>query len=176
MSSKTMKKDIPLEVIEKWLSDSDVDVRCAAMKACEGKDIPLEVIEKGLSDSDWRVRCAAQELYRKLGGNLPPLRTIEPPARVYKKCISDVIVVAEIPKDAQVRGTFSGKCRASKAKIVEIIGDLCGEPVGVSIYDKSTLYYAGDEIEIENFDMGFDECSTGFHFFCTRAQAEDYKL
>jgi hypothetical protein len=54
-------KDIPLEVIERWLKDSDCDVRSAAMNACQGKDIPLEVIERGLKDSDWRVRYAAMK-------------------------------------------------------------------------------------------------------------------
>lgn len=30
------------------------------------------------------------------------------------------------------------------------------------------------EVEIDNFDMSFEECSTGFHFFCTEDEAMDY--
>jgi len=37
-----MKKEISLEIIEKWLKDSDWRVRSAAMNACNGKDVPLE--------------------------------------------------------------------------------------------------------------------------------------
>ena len=108
--------------------------------------------------------------------NLPvPLkRTFEPPAVVYKKCLNNVIVCAEIPVDAQVRGEEGRKCRVDKAKIIDIIGDFYGEKVGVSTYDCSALYFIGDEIEIEDFDFSDAECSTGFHFFCTKEQAEKY--
>ena len=168
------KKIIPLEVIERGLKDPDCDVRAAAMNACNGKDVPLEVIERGLKDPDWRVRAAAMKQCGKRGIPIPIIRTFEPPERVYKKCVGGVIVVAEIPKDAQVRGAVGEKCRANKAKIVDVIGDFCGEPVGISIWDKKTTYYVGDEIEVENFDMSNETCSTGYHFFCTKAEAKRY--
>ena len=139
------------------------------------KQIPLEVIQAGLKDGDCDVRAAAIELCKKNGIPIPVIRTIEPPEFVYKKCCADVIVVAKIPKDAQVRGSFGRKCRANKAIIVEVIGDFCGEPVGISIYDKTTTYYAGDEIEIDDFDFSDEECSAGFHFFSTCKEAEAYK-
>ena len=161
-------------MIEKWLKDSDWRVRAAAMNACNGKDVPLDVIERGLKDSDWRVRAAAMNACRANNLPIPVIRTIEPPERVYKKCVGGVIVVASIPKDAQVRGSFNHKCRASKAVIEQIIGDLCGEPVGISKHDLKTLYYAGDEVEIDNFDFSDEECSTGFHFFCTIGEARNY--
>ena len=53
------KREVPLEVIERWLKDGDWRVRQAAMNACQGREVPLEVIEKGLKDEDWRVRQAA---------------------------------------------------------------------------------------------------------------------
>ena len=168
------KKIVPLEVIERGLRDSDCDVRCAAVNACQGRDVPLEVIERGLRDSDWRVRLAAVNVCQESGIPIPRIRTFEPPERVYKKCLSNVIVVATIPADAQVRGEPGKKCRADKAIIVEVIGDFCGEPVGFSTYDATTTYYAGDEVEIEDFDPSFEECSQGFHFFCTREEAERY--
>lgn len=145
------------------------------MNACAGRDVPLELIKKGLQDSDCDVRIAAINACKKAGIPIPTIRTFEPPQNVYKKCIGGVIVVAEIPKDAQVRGKTTGKCRANKAKIVDIVGDIAGEKVGVSMYDKTTTYFIGDNVEIDDFDMSDDECSTGFHFFCTLEQAENYQ-
>ena len=101
-------------------------------------------------------------------------RTIDPPEKVYKKCWNDVIVVAHIPDDAMVRGLVGNKCRASKAEIIDILGDFGGEKIGISLYDGQTCYYIGDTIEIDDFDMSFKECSTGFHFFCSKKEANDY--
>ena len=165
-------KDVPLEVIERWLKDSDWRVRTAAMNACQGKDVPLEIIERGLKDSDCDVRTAAINACQ--GKEIPIIRTIEPPAEVYKKCFGGVIVCASIPADAQVRGAYGHKCRASKAVITRVIGYVAGEPVGISNYDRKTTYYEGDEVEITDFDYSDKECSTGFHFFCTREEAENY--
>jgi len=167
-------KDVPLDIIEKWLKDEDCDVRAAAMNACQGRDVPLDVIEKWLKDADWHVRTAAMNACIKNGFGVPIIREIEPPEKVYKKCLGDVIVVAEIPADAQIRGDSYGKCRSNKAVIVDIIGNLGGAKVGISTYDHKTTYFIGDEIEVEDFDYGFHTCSTGFHFFCTREQAERY--
>ena len=135
------------------------------------REIPLDVIERWLKDPDWRVRQAAANA---CSGREIPRRTFDPPALVYKKCEAGVIVVAKIPEDAEVRGNPGGKCRSNKAEIVEIIGSFCGEPVGISKYDGTTWYYAGDMVEVEDFDYSDDECSTGFHFFCTKEQAENY--
>ena len=167
-------REVPLEVIEQGLKDDDCDVRAAAMNACQGREVPLEVIEQGLKDDDCDVRAAAMNACKVNNMPIPVIRTIEPPKLVYKKCVGGIIVVASIPQDAQVRGSIGHKCRASKAVIKEIIGDLCGERVGISKYDLRTLYYAGDEVEIDNFDFSNEECSTGFHFFCTIEEARSY--
>ncbi|MEG1492580.1 MAG: hypothetical protein RR394_10050, partial [Oscillospiraceae bacterium] len=60
------------------------------------------------------------------------------------------------------------------AIITDVIGLCAGEQVGISNWDKKTAYFIGDEIEIEDFDYSDEECSTGFHFFCTEQQARDY--
>ena len=171
MKCKTLRKVLKLETIQKWLKDSDWRVRQAAMNACAGRDVPLEIIETGLKDSDWRVRQAAMNA---CAGRDVITRTIDPPDKVYKKCLNNVIVVAHIPNDAHIRGQYNQKCRASKAIITDIIGEFAGEKIGISTYDCQTCYFIGDEIEIDDFDMSQEECSTGFHFFCTRAEAEDY--
>lgn len=138
------------------------------------KTLSIETIERWLRDSDWRARTAAMNACKERGIEIPIIRTFDPPALVYKKCAADVIIVASIPPDAQVRGSFWHKCRASKAVIKEIIGDFCGEKVGISIYDRKTTYFVGDEAEIENFDTSDEERSAGFHFFCTKEEAENY--
>lgn len=135
--------------------------------------LPVEVIERGLKDGSWNVRAAAMSACNGRA-DIPVVRTIEPPKTVYKKCCGNVIVCAEIPADAQVRGEYGKNCRASKAKITDIIGDFCGEKVGISTWDRKTTYFIGDEIEIKDFDFSLAECSTGFHFFCTKEEAENY--
>lgn len=172
MKCKVLRNSVKLEIIEKWLKDSDCDVRQAALNACNGREVPIEIIKQGLKDSSWGVRQAAMNACN--GREVLVKRTFNPPTRVYKKCWNDVIVVAEIPNNAYVRGQEGCKCRASKAKIVDIFGDLGGEKIGISQYDGETCYFIGDEVEIDNFDMSFKECSTGFHFFCTEREARDY--
>ena len=166
--------ELPLEIIERGLKDPDCDVRNAAMNACAGKDVPLEIIERWLKDPDCDVRKAAMNACQKRGIPIPVYRAFEPPERVYKKCCGGVIVVAEIPKDAEVRGSVGNKCRTNKAKIVDIIGTFAGEKVGVSIWDKTTMYQIGDEVFVEDFDKSDETCSTGYHFFCTKDEAEAY--
>ena len=169
-------REVPLEIIQQGLKDEDCDVRSAAMNACNGREVPLEIIQQGLKDEDWRVRSAATELWNKVTNNapLPVIRTIEPPEKVYKKCLGGVIVEATIPQDAEIRGRINGKCRTNKAKITGIIGTFGGVAVGISIYDGTTSYFAGDEVYVEDFDRGFNECSTGFHFFCDIKSAKNY--
>ncbi len=154
----------------------DWRVRQAAMNACNGKDVPIDIIERGLKDEDCDVRQAAIDVIKNnnLDIEIPIKRTINPPEKVYKKCVGGVIVVATIPENAEVRGCYTGKCRANKAKIVDIIGDFCGEKVGISVWDRTTTYFIGDDIYIENFDLSNEECSTGFHFFCNKELAEKY--
>ena len=167
-------REVPLETIERGLKDPDWHVREAAMNACQGREVPLETIKRGLKDPDWHVRAVAYEIIAKERGMNVCYRSFDPPSLVYKKCEAGVIVVAKIPEDAEVRCTPDGKCRSNKAEIVEVIGTFCGEPVGISKYDGTTWYYPGDLVEVEDFDYSDAEYSTGFHFFCTREQAEAY--
>ena len=171
-------RDIPLDIIKQGLSDRDWRVRKAAMNACNGRDIPLDIIKQGLSDDDWKVRNAAMKYIKNnnIENIYTPYRTIEPPKKVYKKCMGDVIVVATIPNDAEVRGSYNSKCRTNKAKIIDIIGTFGGVKVGVSVYDMTTTYFVGDDVYIDDFDLSDDECSTGFHFFCDIEQARNYKF
>ena len=169
-----MKNKISFETIQQWLKDPDFDVRTAAMNACQGREVPLEIIQQGLKDPYCDVRTAAMNACKERGIDLPILRTIEPPETVYKKCKFGVLICATIPFDAQIRGAYGQECRASKAVITDVIGSVRGEPVGISEYDGRTTYYAGNEVEIEDFDFSDKKYAAGFHFFCTREEAENY--
>lgn len=222
------KREVHLDVIERWIRSGSFSVKCAAINMCKGRMIPLDVIERwmgmgdfykeaamsacsgrsdcikfirlGLECNDGSVQrmaldaCDGLEIkkdvidlwmnggdeYKKMlateklseeGGLDLPSRMFDPPDPVYKKCVDGVIVVASIPKDAKVRGGFCMPCRASKAIIRGIIGDTCGEKVAVSKHDLTTLYYIGDEVEIDDFDLRTVEFGAGFHFFCTMEEA-----
>lgn len=90
----------------------------------------------------------------------------------YKKCIDDIIVTLEIPKDAIVFSINNNKCRTNKAKVIEISD---GKTIAKSKFVENFIYELGHEIEIEDFDLSYNvECSTGIHFFRTREEAEKY--
>lgn len=77
------------------------------------KQLSIDIIKQGLADSDYDVRTAAMKYIKnnKIENVYTPYRAIEPSEKVYKKCMGDVIIVATIPDDAEVRGSYSSKCR-----------------------------------------------------------------
>lgn len=173
-------RDVPLDIIIQGLDDNDFGVRAAAMDICQDLDVPFDILKQWLTDDECNVRAAAVQYIKNNNINIDiesiyvPYRAIEPPKKVYKKCMGGVIVVATIPDDAEIRGGCCNKYRANKAKIIDIIGTFGGVKVGVSIYDKRTTYFVGDEVCVDNFDLFDNECSTGFHFFCDIEQAKKY--
>ena len=58
-------------------------MRAAAMNACQGREVPLEVIERWLKDESWRVRAAAMNACRRRSWPQPAHRSPRPstPAR-----------------------------------------------------------------------------------------------
>ena len=55
------------------------------------------------------------------------------------------------------------------------ITDMEGHEVLHSSYDNSFEYRLGQEINIKDFNLMYNvECASGFHFFRTRAEAENY--
>ena len=95
----------------------------------------------------------------------------------YKKA-RDCIVKLLIPEDAQRSSATSRKCRASKAKVLEITHIETGVTVKkvISDYDDTFIYKVGEEVKVDNFDTDrWNECSTGIHFFITKQEAIDYR-
>lgn len=88
----------------------------------------------------------------------------------YKKCMNDVIVTLLIPRGAIVFSINGNKCRTNKAKVIAIDG----ADRAYSTY-KYMTYYVGDEFNIYDFDLQYnEECAPGIHFFMTREKAEKY--
>ena len=93
------------------------------------------------------------------------------PLTGYKKTAEGVVITAEIPAGAIVFCINGTKCRTNRAKIT----DMGGEDVLHSQYDDSFEYRLGQEIEIKDFNLMYNvECASGFHFFRTRKEAEEY--
>lgn len=87
----------------------------------------------------------------------------------WKKCWNDVIVKLLIT--GKRSSATSRKCRCSEAKVLEVIG----EEEGISKKDASFVYRVGETLTIADFDEDrWNECSTGIHFFITKAEAEQY--
>jgi hypothetical protein len=93
------------------------------------------------------------------------------PMTGYKKTKEGVVITAEIPAGAIVFCINGSKCRTNRAKIT----DMAGHDVLHSRYDNSFEYRLGQEIEIKDFNLMYNvECASGFHFFRTREEAEEY--
>ena len=100
-------------------------------------------------------------------------KVLDEPLTGYKKTQEGVVITAEIPAGAIVFCINGNKCRTNRAKIT----DMAGHDVLHSQYDNNFEYRLGQEIEIKDFNLMYNvECSSGFHFFRTRKEAEEYKL
>jgi hypothetical protein len=98
-------------------------------------------------------------------------KELDEPLTGYKKTKEGVVITAEIPVGAIVFCINGSKCRTNRAKIT----DMEGHEVLHSQYDSTFEYRLGQEIEIKDFNMMYNiECASGFHFFRTREEAENY--
>ena len=90
-----------------------------------------------------------------------------------------VIVKLLIPSDAQRSNGSGRKCRASKAKVLDLqYRDGSSLEPGAKAYSEhspSFTYKVGETVEVEDFDTDrWKECTTGIHFFITRLEACRY--
>ena len=87
----------------------------------------------------------------------------------YKKCRGKIVKLF-IPEDAKRSSATTYKCRASKASCLEIEDGLTEI---ASSRDADFIYRVGETMEVPDFDDNrWNECSTGIHFFVSRAMAE----
>ena len=99
-------------------------------------------------------------------------KVLDEPLTGYKRTKEGVVITAEIPAGAIVFCINGRKCRTNRAKIT----DMEGHEVLHSSFDNSFEYRLGQEINIKDFNLMYNvECTSGFHFFRTRKEAEEYK-
>ena len=90
-----------------------------------------------------------------------------------------VIVKLLIPSDAQRSNATGRKCRASKARVLDLQDkqghSLPPNTTAYSGHDTDFTYKKGETVSVENFDTNrWDECAPGIHFFITRIEAVKY--
>ena len=90
-----------------------------------------------------------------------------------------VIVKLLIPADAQRSNATGRKCRASKARVLDLQdkqgNSLPPDTTAYSGHDTDFTYKKGETIHVENFDTNrWKECAPGIHFFITRIEAVEY--
>ena len=142
----------------RWADLSEANLRGADLSRADLSEADL--IGANLSEAD----LSGEEKFR-LG------KVLDEPLTGYKKTKEGVVITAEIPTGAIVFCINGSKCRTNRAKIT----DMDGHEVLHSSYDNSFEYRLGQEINIKDFNLMYNvECASGFHFFRTRKEAEEY--
>jgi len=91
------------------------------------------------------------------------------PFFAWKKCHGNVIVKLFIPSSAKRSNATGRKCRAEKAKVLEVIG----AEFGVSLHDPTCKYHVGKWVHCDKWQEDrWAECGGGIHFYITREEAE----
>jgi hypothetical protein len=156
-----------------WLKGTEKEKAVALYTLIDEPNVPYVIVNRALRDNHPLVHETALILAGM--HNYPAHREFEPGIPVYKKCIGNVVVLATIPPEAEVRGDPRMEGRANLASITEVKGDFFGEPVGISFYDAVTQYRKGGFIKVDNFDYSLEDCNTtGFHFFSTFKEARNF--
>jgi hypothetical protein len=167
---------------------SGADLRCADLRSANLSGANLRGVDlsgANLSGADLYgadLRCA--DLYGAdlSGANLSGAKNVDlviartrilPDGDIigWKKCKGDVLVKLTIPADAKRSHGMGRKCRAEFADVLEIIG----AEEAFSSHNNTFSYRVGQRVTPDAFDLDWtNECSSGIHFFITRAEAEAY--
>ena len=111
------------------------------------------------------------------GANLP-ISCPEEGAFIAWKKVDGCLVKLLIPEDAKRSSATTRKCRASKAKVIDITRISDGEPIQQVVntnYNPSVTYTKGEEVLPDSWDVDrWNECSHGIHFFITKQEAINY--
>lgn len=89
-----------------------------------------------------------------------------------------VIVKLLIPADAQRSNATGRKCRASKARVLDLQdkqgNSLPPDTTAYSGHDTDFTYKKGETIHVDFDTNRWKECAPGIHFFITRIEAVEY--
>lgn len=90
-----------------------------------------------------------------------------------------IIVKLLIPSDAKRSNSTGRKCRANKARILDLQdrqgNSLPPDTTAYSSFDPDFTYKKGETVHVEDFDTNrWNECAPGIHFFITSIEAVKY--
>ena len=155
---------------------SDADLSDADLRGADLSDAYLsgaDLRRADLSDAD------LPELTIAKTSILPDEGDIIGWKKAYVDSTTPVIVKLLIPSDAQRSNATGRKCRASKARVLDLQdkqgSSLPPDTTAYSGHDTDFTYKIGETVSVENFDTNrWNECAPGIHFFITRIEAVEY--
>ena len=167
----------------------DVDLRYADLSGADLRDAYLScacLYGADLSDADLSGADLRDANYVQLSIAKTSILPEEGDIIGWKKAYVDgtmlpksVIVKLLIPADAQRSNATGRKCRASKARVLDLQdkqgNSLPPDTTAYSGHDTDFTYKKGETIHVEDFDTNrWNECAPGIHFFITRIEAVEY--
>lgn len=163
---------------------SDADLRYTNLRGANLRDADLRYTDLFGSDLFGAKLIGAKlsELTAAQTSILPDEGDIIGWKKAHVDSTTPVIVKLLIPPDAQRSNGTSRKCRASKARVLDLqdLQDKQGnslppDTTARSSYDPDFTYKKGETVSVEDFDTNrWNECATGIHFFITRIEAVEY--
>ena len=173
---------------------SDADLRCANLSDADLRYADLSHADlscANLSDADLRYADLSHADLRdanhvQLSIAKTSILPDEGDIIGWKKAYVDgtmlpksVIVKLLIPADAQRSNATGRKCRASKARVLDLQdkqgNSLPSDTTAFSGHDTDFTYKKGETVHVEDFDTNrWKECAPGIHFFITRIEAVEY--
>jgi len=113
---------------------------------------------------DWPMACP------ETGSFIAWKKAFEYAGHIKKRTM---IVKLEIPEDAERSSAMTNKCRASKARVLEIQNkDGTKADITEVKSPRGTTYKLGEMVYPDRWDNNrWNECSYGIHFFMTREEA-----
>ncbi|GDZ03661.1 hypothetical protein MCC01992_09600 [Bifidobacteriaceae bacterium MCC01992] len=179
----------------------DADLRYADLRYADLRDADLR--DADLRDADlFRADLRGADLFRAdlrgadlrgadlRGANLSELTVAQTSILPdegdiigWKKALAldgaPIIVKLLIPSDAKRSNSTGRKCRANKARILDLQdrqgNSLPPDTTAYSSFDPDFTYKKGETVHVEDFDTNrWNECAPGIHFFITRIEAVKY--
>ena len=106
-----------------------------------------------------------------------PMACPETGSFVAWKRVGGHVVKLEIPEDAERSSATTSKCRASKAKVLEIYnGNGTKSDLTEVMSNRCWIYKVGEMVYPDEWDDNrWNECSHGIHFFMSRREAVNWR-
>ena len=162
---------------------SEADLSGASLSGADLSGANLyeaNLYEASLSGADLSgANLYEANLYGAKGNEVIPIACPDTGSFIgWKRVPGGFIVKLEIPEDAKRSSATTRKCRASKAKVLEIQNQDGSVSSAKEVKsERGGIYRVGEEILPDKWDDNrWKECSYGIHFFVTRGEAERWNV